>query len=434
MLAGPAMILQVVLIAMVGKYSFPYGWGWTESLLFGGILSATDPVAVIALMKELGLLGDLRVLIEAESLLNDGTAIVVFELCLMVLLEPSSVAEYVGTGFQLVFGAPALGIGLFLASWYWLQRTDDPIQDTMVTVCTAYLCYFLSEAAGCKVSGVLSVLTLGILMAGFGITAINTEHAQHMLHAVWTIIVWVCDTVVFILAGAIIVQDGFLENRGLFKSSDWGYLFALYISLILIRLFVVMLCSPFFRYSSYGMQERVCSMEKFVKYLVILSWGGLRGAVGLVLALIVSVNTHLAHVVGERDPHYCPRVLLHTGGIVVLTTLINAASLEKLIMWFGLAEPTDTEEQLKNSAKRFLIRKHSAIMVEFQNRQNYPDLSSVDWKAVQQIVGADTILHHLDPSHDENHGGETDNKKLELFGVCVLQSQSPISISWVSLQ
>ena len=337
------MLLQVVLIAMIGVYSFPYGWGWTESLLFRGILSATDPVAVIALMKELGLLGDLRVLIEAESLLNDGTAIVVFELCLMVLLEPSSIAEYVGTGFQLVLGAPALGIGLFLASWFWLMRTDDPIQDTMVTVCTAYLCYFLSEAAGCKVSGVLSVLTLGVLMAGFGITAINTEDATHMLHAVWTIIVWICDTVVFILAGAIIVQDGFLENSGLFKASDWGYLLALYISLLLIRLFVVKLCAPFFRYSAYGMQERVCSPQKFAKYLLILSWGGLRGAVGLVLALVVSVNEHLEHVVSERDPHFCPRVLLHTGGIVVLTTLINAASFEKLIMWLGLAEPTETE-------------------------------------------------------------------------------------------
>ena len=95
MLAFPAMLLQVVLVAMVGLYTFPYGWGWTESLMFGGILSATDPVAVIALMKELGLLSDLRVLIEAESLLNDGTAIVVFELCHKILVHPSDIGTYV---------------------------------------------------------------------------------------------------------------------------------------------------------------------------------------------------------------------------------------------------------------------------------------------------------------------------------------------------
>ena len=59
---------------------------------------------------------------------------------------------------------------------------------------------------------------------------------------------------------------------------------------------------------------------------------------------------------------------------------------------------------IENSAKRFLIRKHSNIMVEFQNRGNYPDLASVDWKVAQQIVGMNTFLHHLDPGHDEKHG------------------------------
>jgi len=123
MLAFPGMLVQIALIATFAVYALPYGWGWTESLLFGSILSATDPVAVIALMKELGLLSELRVLIEAESLLNDGSAIVVFELCHMILVHPASVQEYVSTGFQLVLGAPALGLGLFLASWFWLVRT-----------------------------------------------------------------------------------------------------------------------------------------------------------------------------------------------------------------------------------------------------------------------------------------------------------------------
>ena len=162
MLAFPGMILQVALIATFAVHALPYGWGWTEALLFGSILSATDPVAVIALMKELGLLSDLRVLIEAESLLNDGAAIVVFELCHMILVHPASVNVYVTTAFQFVLGAPALGVGLFLASWYWLIKTDDPVQDTMVTVCTSYLCYFAAEAGGAKVSRVLSVLTIGI--------------------------------------------------------------------------------------------------------------------------------------------------------------------------------------------------------------------------------------------------------------------------------
>jgi NhaP-type Na+/H+ or K+/H+ antiporter len=103
MLAGPGMLVQILLIALWASYCFPYGWGLTESFLFGSILSATDPVAVIALMKEMALLSDLRVLFEAESLLNDGTAIVVFELCLMVLLEPTSLFNYFRTCVQVHF-------------------------------------------------------------------------------------------------------------------------------------------------------------------------------------------------------------------------------------------------------------------------------------------------------------------------------------------
>ena len=72
--------------------------------------------------------------------------------------------------------------------------------------------------------------------------------------------------------------------------------------------------------------------------MFVLTWGGLRGAVGLVLSMIVAQDTHLAHVVQDRDPHYGQRVILFTGIIVVLTTLLNAASLEKIILVLGLED------------------------------------------------------------------------------------------------
>jgi NhaP-type Na+/H+ or K+/H+ antiporter len=87
-LAFPGMVVQALMIACVARWVLPYSWEWTEAWLFGAILSATDPVAVVALLKELGVLPDLRVLIEAESLLNDGSAIVLFQLCFKILLEP----------------------------------------------------------------------------------------------------------------------------------------------------------------------------------------------------------------------------------------------------------------------------------------------------------------------------------------------------------
>ncbi len=77
------------------RFILPYSWGWTESLMFGGIISATDPVSVIALVKELGVIPDFGVLIEGESILNDGTSMIVYELCFAILFEQASTVSFV---------------------------------------------------------------------------------------------------------------------------------------------------------------------------------------------------------------------------------------------------------------------------------------------------------------------------------------------------
>lgn len=195
----------------------PYNWGWTESFLFGGILSATDPVAVIGLLKELGVLPDLRVLIEGESVFNDGTAIVVYELAKEILLEPSaSSADHVALGCRLVLGGPCLGVAFFLMSKYWLKNIKDPWEETVVTVCSAYLCYYVAEGTQVHVSAVLSVATLGLLMAGFGRTSI-TEEGHHIIHAFWGMLTFCSDTIIFVLAGAIIVDKAFLSKTAFFN-------------------------------------------------------------------------------------------------------------------------------------------------------------------------------------------------------------------------
>ena len=78
LLAGPGVVLSSMLTAIFAKYVFPYEWGWFTALTFGSMMSATDPVAVVALLRELGASKRLSLLIEGESLLNDGTAMVVF--------------------------------------------------------------------------------------------------------------------------------------------------------------------------------------------------------------------------------------------------------------------------------------------------------------------------------------------------------------------
>merc|ERR1719158_350415 len=108
-LACPGVLFGTCVTAAVGKYVLPYGWDWPISMVFGAILSATDPVAVVALFKSLGVSPRLTMLISGESLLNDGTAMVVFQLFHKISLG----AEFSGPDLAKFLGE-MVGIGPFL--------------------------------------------------------------------------------------------------------------------------------------------------------------------------------------------------------------------------------------------------------------------------------------------------------------------------------
>ena len=166
------------------RFVLPYSWGWLESLMFGGIISATDPVSVIALVKELGVMPDLGVLIEGESILNDGTAIIAYELCLAMLFEPdSSSLSHFGKAMQLVLGGPALGILFFIGLRFALGRVKEPLEQALLTVASAYMCYFVAEATVARVSAVLAVFMQGYLVAGFGTSFFNAESKVRAPHS-----------------------------------------------------------------------------------------------------------------------------------------------------------------------------------------------------------------------------------------------------------
>lgn len=170
-----------------------------------------DPVAVIALLKDLGVLPDLTVLIEGESILNDGTSIVVYELCYAVMFEPATNGEYIGRGIQLVVGGPVLGAMMFAGTYVMLSYAKEPQEQTIITISAAYLCYFIAEATPVRVSGVLAVFVLGILMSAFRRSLI-THEAEHTLHAIWAMLIQLSETLIFLLAGAIIIRRGFLSS------------------------------------------------------------------------------------------------------------------------------------------------------------------------------------------------------------------------------
>lgn len=155
----------------------------------GSVLSATDPVAVVALLKELGASVRFGHLIEGESLFNDGTAMVFYQV-FVELAKPGAVmpsVASVGLNFiRVAGGGPVLGFTMGLIGSLWLRRIirDDVLTSTITFIC-CYIVFYMAEFTFFHVSGILSIVVLGLFMSAFGKTKIYPE-SEHAVHTVWS--------------------------------------------------------------------------------------------------------------------------------------------------------------------------------------------------------------------------------------------------------
>ena len=169
-----------ILIAAVFKWFLMYPddeLTWFEALTLGCVLSATDPVAVVALLKELGASVRFNTLVEGESLMNDGTAMVFFAMFLDLAKGHSSTfVGVVGSFIRVAIGGPILGITIGFIMSYWMKRIiRDPVLSINITFVGAYLCFYLAEFSFLKVSGILSIVSLGLYMSAVGKRKIYPE-------------------------------------------------------------------------------------------------------------------------------------------------------------------------------------------------------------------------------------------------------------------
>jgi len=278
LMAGPIMLCCVALTSFVMYYVLNYRteMSFMSCILFGSIVSATDPVAVVALLKELGASKRLSTLIEGESLLNDGTAMVVF-LVVLEVVEGQKELEWlgvIGKFVRLAGGGALLGILAGIILTYWLHRIhNQPVLEANATVVTAYMLFFICEYHTVHVSGIIAIVTLGLFMSHNGKSRISTE-SEEAIHAVWSYIGFCAETAIFVLAGLWLAQIVLAS----FTWYDLGKSFALYFCLTLTRYLALMAFFPCMRRSGYKIDA---------KSIVLLAYSGLRGAVCLCLALLV---------------------------------------------------------------------------------------------------------------------------------------------------
>jgi CPA1 family monovalent cation:H+ antiporter len=260
--------LGVLLAAAVTGAGMHYmiGWGWLAALIFGVLIAATDPVSVIATFKDTGAKGRVRLLVEAESLFNDCTAAVAYAIVLAfaggqsvgaIGVVKTLAAVVVGA---LVCGALVAGAILLLAG-----ATDDHLVEVTFTLVAAYGSFLLAEHF--HLSGVLATLVAGLIVGNVGHLSISSK-SREAVEDFWEYAAFFVNSLIFLLIGIRVALQSF---KAFLISSIVAILFVM-----LSRAIAIYPCSLIFAKSK---------LRVSYQHQHILFWGGLRGALGLALAL-----------------------------------------------------------------------------------------------------------------------------------------------------
>ena len=264
-LASIGVVLSAVVTA-TGMHYFA-GWQWISALTFGVLIAATDPVSVIATFKEAKVLGRLRILVEAESLFNDGVAAVLFAVAIAIASGQEVTTSFVGlaliktVGGGIACGAAIAGIMVFLAG-----RSKDHLIEITFTTVAAYSSFLLAERF--HVSGVLATLTAGLIMGNVGHLGVISDRGREAVGAFWEYVAFVANSLIFLLIGVREEQQDYY--------AIWGA--------ALIAILLVMIGRSVAIYPTCLLFAK-SRWRVSAKHQHVMVWGGLRGALGLALAL-----------------------------------------------------------------------------------------------------------------------------------------------------
>ncbi|WP_406474801.1 Na+/H+ antiporter [Streptomyces sp. NBC_01615] len=323
------VLASAAAVAWVASLVTPLSW--QMAFVLGAVLASTDPVAVTALGRRLALPPKVQVLVQAESLFNDATSLVLFRVAVSVAVASAAASWGSAGGEFLLLAGGGTVIGAAVAGVVALirRRTEDPVLETVIALVTPYAAYVLAEAA--HTSGVTSVVVAGVVLGGRGDRLTNAR-IRLQLHAVYGTVVFLLESVVFSLIGLALPA----QVRALSDGDRAWPLYALAVAATLIAVRLLWL-APL----SAVVQRKGGITRMNWRVPVVLTWAGTRGVVPLAAALSIPVATDPDSPLAER-----PLVLVLTTSVVVMTLVVQGFSLASVVRRSGIAlEPDHTERE-----------------------------------------------------------------------------------------
>lgn len=342
------VIIQVFLIAGFQMWVIQSAkWNWWAALMFGSMLSATDPISVTATLKSLGASELLNTLIEGESLVNDGSAFVLWE----AFFENAEVdghltkGEIVASIFRLSIGGAAMGVAFGLGALGIISFVYDEFEvETTTTIIVAFLGFWTAQAPS-KLSGVICNVASGLVMSAFGRKLITTA-VREPLSEFWELLSWIANTIVFVHAGVLLTAFIWSCAGEPNHWYDYLYIGVYYLFLQVIRIALIMIFSPLMRWRNAWLHWRES---------LVVGFSGLRGAVSLVLALEVAGSEHINEEIKSR-------VVLWSTGIVGLTLLVNGFLIKPLLHLLGLDRAKKSREDFLHRARALMVQRTLYIL------------------------------------------------------------------------
>jgi CPA1 family monovalent cation:H+ antiporter len=305
LLSTVGVAMTVLLIGLLTHLAI--GFSWSSAMLLGAILAATDPIAVITLLRRLNAPAGLAAILEGESLFNDGTGVAVFSAVLATILGGTpSFGDATLRFFEITLGGTAVGLAVGFLGLALLRFADDAPLEILATLVIAYGSYLAADVL--HASGIVAVVVAGIVVARYG-AAIGRLHGPQLL-GFWNLLAFVLNAMLFILVGAALPATALLPVAGL----------------VLVAYLIVLLTRAAPVYGLLGLAAlRGASIPWAWRHVTF--WAGLRGALAVALALSVSGAAGVDS-----------RVAVVAYGVVLLSLLVQGGLMAPVTRALKIAE------------------------------------------------------------------------------------------------
>lgn len=327
-------ILGVLISCAIVGAIMHYGTGMTigTAFLFGALISATDPISVLALFRKIGMDKRLTMILEGESIFNDGTGAVLFNLILNIVMAQSVFSPVVSIASFLVVvaGGAVVGLILGMAASRVTSYFDDHLLEITLTTILAYGSFLIAEQL--KVSPVIAVVAAGIVMGNYGSRVGMSATTRLSVNSFWEYAAFVVNSLVFLLIGLQVKFDLLSKYAPLI---GFGIL-----AILIARIPVV-----------YGLCPLVSRPHAPIpwQWQHLLYWGALRGS--LCMALALSLPREFA----DREA-----LIITTFGVVLFTLIVKGLTIEPLVKALGM-RATDMRVREYQALKSSLIAEGEAL-------------------------------------------------------------------------